>query len=144
MTTLTITDARDEALAIIKAAMDGTAPYDAYEVIYTDSADDVPKDAASWMRVMFRHTDGEQASLTDDSARHRWERRGLLSLQGFHPTADGQNISDAWLQLMLDSLEGVVSPGGIIFRNVSPREIGQNGDWYQSNVIAEFEYDQIK
>lgn len=142
---LTITQARDDALAVVKAAHDANPPYDTMVLVWTDTASDgPPKGGGDWARVMFRHVESAQISLSGESSKRIFERVGTLTLQGFFAGADGQSVSDVWAQIMLDALEGLRSPGGIIFRNVRPIEIGSDGDWYNTNVLADFEYSQIK
>ena len=144
MVTLTITEARDEAMKIIDDAVTASPTFAGEKIVWSDTADDVPKDASLWMRPTFRHTGAEQVSLSGGLGTARFERRGLLTVEGYLKGGLGQNEADEWLQLMLDSLEGKRSPGGIIFRNVAPREDGQDGVWWRTVVTAEFEYDQIK
>ena len=142
---LTIATARDDALAVVKAAHDGDPTFNTLKLIWTDSPDDgPPKDGVSYARILFRHVESEQISMADATSKRIFERIGLLTLQGFFAGANGQSVSDEWAQAMLDSLEGLRSPGGIMFRNVRPVEIGNDGDWFNMNVLADFEWDRSK
>lgn len=142
---LTIATARDDALAVVKAAHDSNPPFNTTLLIWTDTpSDGPPKPGTDYVRVLFRHVESTQISMADATSKRIFERVGLLTLQGFFAGADGQSVSDAWAQVMLDSLEGLRSTGGIIFRNVRPVEIGNDGDWYNMNVLAEFEWDRSK
>lgn len=142
--TATLTEARDGALKVVKDAHDNNPPFNQLQIIWTDTAADIPKDGKDYVRATFRHAEGEQVALAGDVGNRRFERRGLLTLQAFFVSGQGQLSTDEWGQVMLDSLEGKETPEGIIWRNVAFREFGTDGDWFRADVVAEFEYDQIK
>lgn len=133
------TQARDEILAKFKEAWDPTG----VPVLYSDRAQDVPDDG-SWARVTVRHQAGEQATLSDGIGRRRFRHTGTVFVQIFTPFDDGMVESDELATIAKDAFEGEVTPGRVIFRRVRINEIGQDGQWFQTNVLAEFEYDLIR
>ena len=73
-------------------------------------------------------------------------RLGLVSVQSFSPLSEGGGLSLAQKSAIIarDTFEGVGTASGIWFRNVRIQEIGATGTWYQMNIIADFEYDEIR
>ena len=88
--------------------------------------------------------DAEQATLSGPIGRRRFRRFGVLIVQLLVPSGRGLSGGTDYAKLIQDAYEGVTSPGGVIFRNVRVNEIGQSGSFYQTNVSADFEYDEIK
>lgn len=136
----TFEQARDEMLAVFKAAWDTTGHYAAYP----DRPEEKPKGADPWARVTVRHAVGEQGSLANHEGRRRWERRGTLFVQIFTPSGEGLSRSDTLAKIVVDALEGKSTPRGVWFRNTRINEVGPDGDWYQVNVLADFIYDEVK
>lgn len=142
----TRTEARDEMLALVKAVTDTVADL----LVVWDDAKSLPPDPATpgarsltWVRVSVQHLLSEQAALAGADSQRRYERRGLITMQVFTPTGDGLATNDALATQLQEALQGVSSPSGIWFRNARANEVGQSGPWFQTNVLADFEYDSI-
>lgn len=105
----------------------------------------LPPSDASWARVTVRHTGGQQATLGGPSLR-RWRREGLITIQVFTPISDGEglNLGLDLAKIAADAYEGQDGDGGIWFRNVRVSEIGPDGPWFQHNMLAAFEYDELR
>lgn len=140
---LTISEARDEILTFFKTAWDAGGSSNGLPVIYDDTKQDVPSDASAWARVSVRHTAFNQATLQGETTK-RWERTGFVFVQLFTKYGNGLSLSDPLSIICLNAFEGKKTSNGVWFRNVRSNEIGQSGDWHQTNVIAEFIYDEIK
>jgi len=139
----TITQARDEILAKFHATWDVTGASADVPVLYSDVAQDVP-DRGSWARITVRHNQGYQATLSGTIGSRRFRREGIVTVQIFTPFADGGVDNDALATIAQQAFEGeVTSPGRVIFRRVRINEVGQSGQWFQTNVLADFEYDHI-
>jgi hypothetical protein len=68
-----------------------------------------------------------------------------VTAQIFTEFGDGQVLADSLATVARDAFEGeVTSPGRVIFRNVRAVDVGPDGHWTQTNVLAEFEYDEVK
>lgn len=115
------------------------------EVLYQDDKKDTPSGNDSWARVTVLHNVSGQVTMGPPNNR-RFRRQGLVTVQIFTPFGDGLTDSDIFAKVALDAFEGKETGGGdtVEFRNVRMEEIGQNGNWHQTNVIAEFEYDEVK
>ena len=141
---LTRTAARDEILTLVKGVADGLT---AFVAIYDDTRQDVPKAESSpllsWARVLVRHVTGTQAALADFSGVRRFTKTGLVTIQLFTPTGDGLTLSDTLTEAFEAAVRTKSTPNGVWFRNVRSIEIGNDGPWFQTNILAEFEYDQI-
>lgn len=145
---LTRSEAYDEALALVKTAWDATgfgarAKWDNVGAASTPFTGTDP-----WIRTTFRNTTGFQATLTSDGSGgvggRRFRRLGILTVQVFEATGQGMIDGTDYVQTIVDALEGVTSAGGIIFRDVIDNPIGPSGGFFQTNVVATYEYDEIK
>ena len=149
---VTRTAARDEILAAIKAVTDtiidleddDTVP--SGNVIWDDTQKSKPHgqgpNTPTWARVSVRHIFGEQSSLSDDAGVRRYTKRGIVTVQLFTPTG-GLVSADSISDTIENAFRGVSTPNGVWFRNPRSNEIGVDGPWFQTNIIAEFEYDQV-
>lgn len=137
--TLDIEQARDEMSKMARDAW----PVDNV-MLYDDKPGEVPDGVTPWARLTIRHESGVQATLTDASVKKRFRRTGILTVQIFTPTGEGLSNADKCAKMFLNAFEGKTSPGGVWFRNGRVREIGADGDFFQTNFITDFEYDEIK
>lgn len=131
----------DEMQGIAKDAWD-TTPY-AGRAEYENVADQIEGDDP-WIRPTFRHGPSNQATLANDRGSRRFRRNGVFNIQVFTEPGLGLSRSLEMARIILNAYEGETSPGGIIFRNVTINEVGKRGNFYQSNVVGNFEYDEIK
>jgi len=135
--------ARDAIGTKLKTAWDAQTP-PVPLMLYDDVKGDVPKDGISWARVQVRHNESNQVTLGEVAGR-RFRRFGIVLVQIFTPFGDGLDAADAFAKVANDAFEGEeTSPDEVIFRNVRVNEIGQSGDWFQTDVLADFEWDQVK
>ena len=138
---LTVAEARAEILTLLKAAWDagaGGAP-----LLYPNVAGEPPA-TGSWGRASVIHGTGAQASLANAGGLRRWGRQGLVVVEIYSEPGKGLSQQDPLAILVLNAFEGQTTPGAVWFRNVRYNEVGRDGKWNRVNVIADFEYDQIK
>lgn len=138
--TLTITQARDEISTLFKVAWDATG----YLVIWDDVGQPAPTDRSPWARFTIRHYDGAQATLANHSGQRRYRRSGTIFVQLFAPTGEGLSTLDEMAIVAMRAFEGKSTAGGVWFRDVRLREVGVDGNWQQANVMADFEYDEVR
>ncbi len=103
-----------------------------------------PSGNTAWARVVLRHTTSEQASLSGASGTQRYERRGVLVIQIFVPPGKGLAEATDLPTIVQTAYEGITTTNGAWFRDVVVNEVGPDGDFYQTNVVALFEYDEFK
>ncbi len=98
-----------------------------------------------WARATVRHATAEQRSMGTTGGRI-FTRRGVVTVQIFVPVGkQGLVLADRLGKMAADAFEGEeTSTGDIWFRNVTYREVGVDGNWFQVNALAEFEYDAVK
>ncbi len=105
----------------------------------------VPPDGQEpWARVVLRHNTSRQATLAGAVGTRRFERKGTLVVQVFEIPGKGLSGAVDLPIVVSRAYEGVASPGGVWFRDVTINEVGQDGDFFQTNVVVSFEYDEIK
>jgi hypothetical protein len=147
MALLTIAEARDEILLHFTTKWNaGTPPIPL--LLYDDRHRDLPTDAP-YARIIVKHNTGGQATIGATVAKGgngvRFRQFGIVTAQVFTVSGDGLTASDDLVELALNAFEGEKTGlDRIEFRNARPNEIGQDGPWFQTNVIAEFEYDRLK
>jgi hypothetical protein len=135
--------ARDEILAKFHEAWDADTTSADVPVLYSDQPQEVP-DSGAWARITVRHLAGGQVTLSNSSGSRRFRHEGTIFVQIFTPFNDGMELGDDLAMIAQRAFEGeVTSPGRVIFRRVRINEIGQDGQWFQTNVLVDFEYDDI-
>lgn len=142
MSSCTYAQARDDVLAMVKTAW-ALAP-ETYVMIWDDLKGVIPTTMKPWARTTLKHNDGRQATLCGDSGQKHFERNGILTIQLFTPSGDGLYAADSLIALFTAAFEGKQSSRGIWFKNVRINEIGEDGAFFQTNIIIEFEYYEVK
>jgi len=140
--TATVAQGRDEILTAFRIAWLAGPPSNTLPVLYPGTKLDPPS-SGSWARVTVRHEDGFQATLSDHGGRRRFRRVGTVTVQLFTPDGDGQTLSDTLVAIVKGAFEGKSTPRSVIFRDVRVQEIGIDGIWFNCNVQADFEYDEV-
>lgn len=103
-----------------------------------------PPATGPWSKLFIRHAEAFQATIQGETGNRRFRRTGLITAQIFQDPGAGLTGATDLSTIVRDAFEGVTSPGGIIFRQVATNEIGPDGDFFQTNVVAFFEYDEQK
>ena len=132
-----IADARDEMLAIFKSVWD-TAGYVAE---WPDLPFTIPT-SGPWARITVKHGTGGQASLSDENGQRRWNRNGTLFIQIFTEVGNGDVTALGLVQSVMDAYQS--AKGTVWYRNIRFQEIGTDGSFEQTNVLVDFQYDDIQ
>lgn len=144
MTVSSMTQARDEVMAVLKAAWDANSSSQDVPLLYWDTAQKPPSEGA-WARAIMQHGGGGQATLSGETGSRRFRYTGIVTIQLFTPTGGGLVLSDTLAQVVRNALAGVTTdPGQVHLRNVRSVEVGQEGVWFHTNVLADFEYDEVR
>ena len=139
--TATFDQANIDILTIFKTAWDATG----FKALYENVAGEPPTTPSPWARIVLRHTGGNQGSLSGALGTQRWDRNGVLIVQVFVPNGEGLSQAYSLAKIVLDAYEGVSSPlRGVWFRNARINEVGPDGEWFQVNILIDFQYDEIK
>jgi hypothetical protein len=136
----TFEQARDDILTLFKTAWDTTT----YPAVYEDTKGDRPASDTPFARPRIRHTTGGQASLSGGLGTSRFERIGFLLVAIYTPQGSGLTNAYSLAKIVADAFEGTASPNGVWFRNVRINEIGPDGDFFVTNVVVDFVYDEVK
>ena len=134
------TDARDRILVPLKAIADAQSLY----AIYDDTAKVVPTDGAiKWARISVRHRNGARTSLGRMDGKSKNTQAGFIFVEIFTPRENGLVNSDVISAAFAESLRSGTD-GDIWIGDVSEMEVGEDGNWFRTDVIAEFSYDLIQ
>lgn len=102
-----------------------------------------PATQIPWARVMFLPTAGNQVTLSGIDGQRRFRHVGVVTAQVFTPLGDGGRSTYALAQTIMDGFQGFSTANGVEFRNVRANTIGPSRDWFQVNVLIDYEYDEI-
>lgn len=134
------TDARDRILSPLKDVVAAQSLY----AIYDDTADQPPTDGdTSWTRIAVRHRSGRRASLGRADGKGKHSQSGFIFIEIYTPREKGLVDSDVYSAAFAEALRKFPD-GDIWISNISGIEIGDDGNWFRVDVIAEFEYDLIQ
>ena len=111
------------------------------EVTLDNENYDPPSDA-SWVRLIMRNNVTAQQTLAPVGFR-KFNRFGIVFVQVFTKSDTATSTSDTLTSKARDVFEGK-RLGGVDFRDVTIREIGVDGKWFQVNVEAPFDYTETK
>lgn len=132
-----------EMFAALKAGWD--ASYPGLVVFWPDVAQDGPPQGdppPPWVRVTVDHVASDERAYGGDRQHHH-EETGVLTAQCFQPRGAGLPDQYDLGKVTRNSLRNRRTPGGVRFSNVRISEIGADGIWWQTNVLANFRYDQF-
>jgi hypothetical protein len=128
--------------AIVQRYLD---TYDGVHPIALDNQAFTPPESATgivWTRVSVQFTSGEQDSLGNTGNR-KFIKGGFLYIQVFTPFGHATNGNDSLAEASLNLFEGV-RLNDLWFKDGRIVTVGEDGEWYQQNVVLEFEFEAIK
>lgn len=138
--TATFEEAQDEVYGLFKTAWDTTG----FIALYPNVAGSVPTTPTPWARAKATLFNGGDASLSGALGTRRYERQGLFTAQIFVPAGEGLERAMQLAKIVVDAYDGQRTASGIWFRNARVADVGPDGDWYQVNVLVNYEFDEIK
>jgi hypothetical protein len=137
-----ITDGRDQIYTAFKTVW-GASAYSAVPIFYPDSKHTPPPNT-SWVRITVTHTSNRQATLGNVDGIRRYRVYGIVTIQIFTPFGDGQALADLMAEVAKRAFQGVVTGADAVsFRNARIMDGRQDGQWWQTNVMTEFDYDEV-
>ena len=141
---MNITQARDEILTTFRDAWVASSTSASLPVLYPDTADDTPPDSGAWARVTVQHGTRGQTTLSNENGVRRYRATGFVTAQIFTPRGKGLTLNDQLAKIVLDAFDGVTTAGGVAFYRARTREIGPDSQWFHTNVLVDFDYDEVK
>lgn len=136
------TAARDAIYARLKTVIDASA-YSALPVYYPDRVKTTPDGDTEHLRAFVDLTDEYQRTL-GSAGNRRYRIYGIVMVQIFTKYGDGQERADLISGVVKGAFRGVnTGPDAITFRHVRVIDVGHSGPHLQTNVVAEFDYDEI-
>lgn len=103
-----------------------------------------PTAGVPWARCVVRHRGSGQETL-GKAGNRRFARTGSVLTQIQTPTDEGTSRADSLATTVREAFEGVSLVGTTVrFGDVTVRETGPSGGWYQTVVEANFEYDETR
>lgn len=102
-----------------------------------------PTTSIPWARTTLAHVDGNQATLANSAGKSRFRHVGIFTVQVFTPLGDGGKQAHSIAKTLLEGFQGTRTTNGIWFRNVRINRVGPTKNWFQLNVLANFEYDHL-
>lgn len=135
--TLTYEQATDEMKTLFWAVWEPTG----HNVHWDSKHEDRDPNQDPWCEFYVRHGPGRQITMGRPA---QFQRRGTIVASIYIPGGNGLSESYQLAKVAADAFEGKSSPGGVWFRNVTINEIGMDGNFFQTSMLAEFEYCETK
>lgn len=136
-----IISGRDLILGVFKTVW-AASSYSAVPVHYPDVKNDVPR-TGSWVRVTLQHN-GERQQTLGEVGNRRFKRWGILTFQVYTEHGDGQTVNDAMVKVIHGAYRGkTTGVDGVWFHGARIAEAGIDGEFWQTNVMVDFEYEEI-
>jgi hypothetical protein len=136
---LTFAQAIDDINSMMKTAWDSTG----YEVHWEDVRTNRSETNDPWVTFVVRHATSDQDNLGGIGARN-FVRTGIAIASIFTPTGNGLSESYGLAKVVADAYEGQSSDNGVWFRRIRLQEVGRESQFYQVNVLIDFEYNETK
>lgn len=145
--------ARDEMFALLNVAWQagasaivGYTPEIRWQGITKEGKVDVSK---YWARVSIESVDGEQTTLSDCAGalgQKRYTDYGLVFVQLFAPIEAQQSQLKLGRLGMLarNAYRGVSTDGKVWFRNARIKTIPDELEFHRLNIVAEYQYDELR
>lgn len=146
--TLTTGGARDAIYTAILAAWQAVgAASELVPMLYDNVKADLPGEDGSttdpepWARSTVRILGSGQST---QGTPRKYLTNGIATVQIFTPIGDGHTLGDTLQQVMLNAFRGNNgSPSTLWFFDVEGVEIGADGPWFQINVSASFNFEEV-
>lgn len=139
----TIPEATEAICACFHAAWADRTPVEWPNVVPPEGEPKLSQGNKSYAALHIKHEHGDQHSLGEKGNRV-FTRDGGLTVQVFVPVGKrGLEEADALAKAAHDAFEGETF-GGVRFYRVSTITVGPDGPWFQVNVAADFEFDEVK
>lgn len=145
MPVASIAEARNEVMDHFVTAWNAQTPPVPLLLFDDKQQPGVPDPPAPYARIVMRHNDRDRVTLADETGNRRFRSFGIITVQIFSVSGDGLTANDTFVNVAVNAFEGAKTGlDRVTFRNVRSNEIGEDGPWFQTNVIAEFDYDVVK
>lgn len=102
-----------------------------------------PSIPASWIRITVIFNEGSQTTLGEKGNR-KFQKSGFVNVQVFTPVNKGTDLNDEMANNILVFLDGVSMDYGLWLYNGTIKTIGDRDDYYQQQVVVEFNFEDIR
>jgi hypothetical protein len=115
-----------------------------------DELGDKPKATEYWARASTQHVTTRQSAHQmpaegEGGSDVVYETHGVVFVQVFAPMKPGAWAKGELLAIMCQGIfMASETPSGVWFRNPRFNELENDGTWYRWNVIADFQFNQVK
>jgi hypothetical protein len=101
---------------------------------------------APWARVQYQIASNIQKSIgsAGPESKRRYEVKGLLTVSYHATTGYGLSAVGALSQYLYDEFMGFRTASGVFYKPQPVRDVQQVGLWYRSDVMIQFQYDEIR
>ena len=113
-----------------------------YYVAVTNIRNDPPDIPVEWMRYNILFNEGNQDTLGRQPNR-RFIKIGLITIQVFTPMNKGTNLNDTICELVQEN-QDAITLDELWTYNGRIQTVGNDGEYYQQNVVVEFEFQDTR
>lgn len=110
-----------------------------------DESPQAPAVGTYWLRVTEQLVIEQQTSLSGSTGQKLYTSQGLIYAQVFCPSSDPPSYTNGrFLARLCRNTFRKREPGDLVwFRNAKIVPVGLSGAWYQFNVSATYQFDEI-
>lgn len=141
----TMSQADDEMVELFRQTWQVAAGLPA---VYPNTNAGIPK-AATWAHWGISYTGGGQLTF-GAPGRRKFYQEGAILITVFSPLGVGSRAGREKAAIALSAYEGKRTPGGVVFANCHIETEGEgtvdgnNGVWWATAVVAEFNYEYLR
>lgn len=95
-----------------------------------------------WARIGIKDNLRTQETIGGVGQR-RFDNNGIVIVELYTPAWDGLTLAHTLAPLIRNVFEGI-NVGALWFRNTRTNPVGPDGFWFHTNVISEFEWQELK
>lgn len=134
---MTIDEAINTMIAVFRECWEPTG----FLVKFPDSNFTAPTDQP-YAVVSYQFSNNGKVSLSDHIGRRIYARSGTFYIQIFTPTNDAVKNGCELSQNVINTFENAHNDN-LRFDNIYPVRVGQDGNFYQTNVLVNFYFEDI-
>lgn len=96
-----------------------------------------------WIRVVWQHIESQPRTVGSANGLRRYENFGLLTVSMHTPSGHGLTEISNFATTILNGFRGKSTSSGVVYHAGVPKEVGREGNYFRSEALIDFQYDEI-
>lgn len=139
-----------DSMGLVKAAVDAST-FPTMEIFWPNVQGDIPQLRAAptdapppWAQVRWQHNDSVKIGIGQVDGKSRYENQGVLTVELYMVGGRGLLQNAELTTHICNAFRGVRGPSGVLYKAVSPKDIGPVALWFRTDVVVTFTYEEFK